>query len=148
MKRIILGKDKVKKELQAALKAFPNQRFADPYYMTGGKAHLIARILFLSGAKTVNHCVMWLGGRQEIGCVMPHTFSIIITPYLKAPDSSEHNLFYWLLKKAGVPYSGMASDSGLGYMQACPSKKYEELMRDIIIYFNSYNNAFCRYGSN
>lgn len=145
MKKERIPKHTAEQELRAALKAFPHKRFADSPYITGGIAHLIARILFLSGVKTVRHCVGWLGGKKDLGHVMPHTFSVTVTPHIPSPDPKDpwggYCLFYWLLRKAKINYSGGASESK-GYAQACPQKSHEMTMRDIVVYFNSYQDNF------
>ena len=99
-------------------------------------------ILFFSGHKSVKHTVSWTGGDKEPQNIQVHPFSVIVEPYTESPEKNVP-LFWFLLKKAGIEYSGGAGHEKVSYVQACPSdRKHEQTIQEIVRTFNALKDEF------
>lgn len=140
-KQLIIRQIVVKEKLMMLLRQFPNQMYYRGYsaYKT---PHLMAQILFLAGVKKVNFNPHYLGGEKRLENIIPQENSVSFSPCVSLPVTNDRNLLWYLLNKAGIKFSGGASeDENSSYMQASwhNSKEFIFELKD---HFNKIKDNF------
>ena len=116
----------------------------------------MATILFLAGAQEVNSNIsFYLGYKRSLkNLIHTNNSSVSVTPYIKHPIIGNDTLFWYLLRKANIRFSGAASEEGKTYAQASSidadfwnklivdfsALKFEFGSRDNSILFEEYLN--------
>ena len=141
-------------ELPTLLRNFPNYFNWKRNFNIGNKAFLFAHIMFLAGVKEMKHSVMYSCGKKEIINLQVNTNSIVVKPYVSHPiayheySGGYDSLFYFLLKKLGIRYSGGASKENGGFTQAsmhddlCDKSLDKDFFAKIVCYFNAIKQEF------
>jgi len=138
-KKYVIRQENVQEDLMMALRHFPNASYSmETRY--NDKAFFMAYILFLAGVQEMNIDIGFIGGRREIASILFRDNSLTMKPYIELPSTNGTNIFYFLLQKLHIPYSGGAS-TDKDFMQASWHNS-ESFISKLIVYFNAIKKEF------